>query len=230
MLPTDVRATGLALCSQVARRISPYLAISRHISPHLPASRSAARSPDVSPHISPHLPTSRSGTARPPDASRHISPSLAISPHLSSHLPTSRSAARPVRTVYGLNGVLQVARIGGFLSPLLLLAGDRSPHVPYAVWGALSLLAGVETLAARRAVLSFALPSRISSSRRGDAVCPLAAMSSFLEPCCSLLGIATWLLPELCGEGSLESVDDLRQLVARQSRRHRPGAAAVRIA
>ncbi|EOD26238.1 hypothetical protein EMIHUDRAFT_457366 [Emiliania huxleyi CCMP1516] len=84
----------------------------------------------------------------------------------------------------GLALCSQVARIGGFLSPLLLLAGDRSPPVPYAVWGALSLLAG----------------------------------------------IATWLLPELCGEGSLESVDDLRQLVARQSRRHRPGAAAVRIA
>mmetsp|Transcript_5474 Transcript_5474/g.17615 ORF Transcript_5474/g.17615 Transcript_5474/m.17615 type:complete len:148 (+) Transcript_5474:284-727(+) len=84
----------------------------------------------------------------------------------------------------GLALCSQVARIGGFLSPLLLLAGDRSPHVPYAVWGALSLLAGV----------------------------------------------ATWLLPELCGEGSLESVADLRQLVARQSRRHRPGAAAVRTA
>ena len=180
MLPTDVRATGLALCSQVARRISPYLAISRH-----------------------------------------LSPSLFTSPQIS----LCSQAARPV---YGLNEVLQVARIGGFLSPLLLLAGDRSPHVPYAVWGALSLLAGVATLAARRAV--FSLESRISSSRRGDAGCPLAARSSFLEPCCSLLGIATWLLPELCGEGSLESVDDLRQLVARQSRRHRPGAAAVRIA
>ena len=117
-----------------------YLAISRHLSPYL----------FTSPHIS-----------LCSQAARRISPYLAISRHLSPYLPTSphislcSQAARPV---YGLNEVLQVARIGGFLSPLLLLAGDRSPPVPYAVWGALSLLAGVATLAARRAVFSFGEP------------------------------------------------------------------------
>ena len=111
-------------------------------------------------------------------------------------------------------------------SPVLNMTGDRSPHVPYAVWGALSLLAGVAPLAARRALFPFC--DAHSFSRRGDG--GPRRDEFFLEPCCSLLGVATWLLPELCGEGSLESVADLRQLVARQSRRHRPGAAAVRTA
>ena len=77
-----------------------------------------------------------------------------------------------------MNHVLQVARIGGFLSPLLLLAGDRSPHVPYAVWGALSLLAGVAPLAARDA-LYFLFATRILVL--GVATVVRGAMSSFLS-------------------------------------------------
>ena len=138
-----------------------YIAISRHISPYLPTSPSFLLCSQVARRISPYLPTSPHISLWHSQAARRISPYLAISRHLSPSLFTSPQislCSQAARPVYGLNEVLQVARIGGFLSPLLLLAGDRSPHVPYAVWGALSLIAGVATLAARRAVFSFGEP------------------------------------------------------------------------
>ena len=70
----------------------------------------------------------------------------------------------------GLSACSQCARVGGFVSPLLLLIDESSATVPYAIWAALALAAGVATLA----------------------------------------------LPETLGEPSIESVAELRQLMARQ--------------
>ena len=46
----------------------------------------------------------------------------------------------------GLATCSQVARLAGFLSPLLLLLGERSIAIPYALWAALAAGASVATL------------------------------------------------------------------------------------
>mgnify|MGYP002832341282 CR=1 FL=1 len=84
-------------------------------------------------------------------------------------LRRSPASAEDVRAL-GLSACSQCARVGGFVSPLLLLIDESSATVPYAIWAALALAAGVATLA----------------------------------------------LPETLGEPSIESVAELRQLMARQ--------------
>ena len=46
----------------------------------------------------------------------------------------------------GLSAASQAARVGAFFSPVVLLLRDRSPALPFAVWGALALAAALATV------------------------------------------------------------------------------------